>query len=301
MNSNNVPVLITIFNRPETTQKLISALRKVMTTNLYVVADGARANKPGEKQKCEETRQIIETIDWPCNVHKKYFEENHGCDPTIEIALNWFFEQVEMGIIFEDDCLPDPTFFDFADTMLEKYKNDERILHINGSNFQFGKTCGDGSYYFSRYAHSWGYATWRRAWKLYDHNLSTFPRFKTNKQIDEIIKNRTEQKFWLGFFQKLYNNKFPFWDARWTYAIWSHNGMCITPNQNLVENIGWQGDATHTDAGEKITNRLMTPMQNIIDPSTKNICEEADWRTFWHYYYRSFWQKLQYKIRHFLK
>lgn len=295
------PILLIIFNRPDTTRRVFEAIRKVKPLKLYVTADGPRLNRNGEVDLCKKTRQLIENIDWLCEVHRKYYDENHGCDPTIEAGLNWFFENEEKGIILEDDCLPDITFFKFAEKMLEKYKDDKYVMHVNGSNFQEGIKIGDGDYYFSRYSHSWGWATWRRSWKLYNHELSSFPGFKKNKSIDKILKNSKEKDFWLVFFQKLYIGKFPFWDSRWTYTIWENGGVSITPNENLIENIGWGKDATHTNGHEKITDRPTVPLLEIRDPSTKNINEEADVYTFFHYYHRSFWQKLLYKLRGLIK
>lgn len=297
----NTPILLIIFNRPEVTKKLVAALSKVKPSNIFVVADGPRKDRPGEEKLYAETRVVIETINWPCTIQKKYSDINQGCDPTIEAGVSWFFNKVEAGIILEDDCIPDPTFFDFAIVMLDKYKDDEKIMHINGSNFQYGKTWGNGSYYFSSYPHSWGWATWKRAWKNYDHNLSSFPEFNKNKIIDNILTKKTEKKFWLGFFQKIYNGKFPFWDSRWTYNIWSHGGICITPNQNLVNYLGYGNDATNTFYFEKTRIREVNPLFELVHPHSEEVIKEADQKTFWNYYYRSFWQKLYYKIHSLLK
>jgi len=296
-NATKLPILITIFNRPETTRRLVEALAKVRPEVIYVIADGARKEKAGETEKCTATRKIFDEIGWPCIVHKKFFDDNHGCDPTIEAGVNWLFENEETGIILEDDCVPDPTFFTFAAEMLEKYKDDTRVMHINGSNFQNDAIRGDGSYYFSRYSHSWGWATWRRAWQKYESKLKTFPEFTRSGSLDNIVQKPAENKFWLSFFKKIYEGKFPFWDSRWTYSIWSSGGTCITPNQNLIDNIGWGSDATHTGKEKLLRNRPVAPMARIVHPSKMKTDEDADEYTFYNYYYRNFWQKASYKLQ----
>ncbi|MEW6491011.1 MAG: glycosyltransferase family 2 protein, partial [Cyanobacteriota bacterium] len=161
------PVVFIIFNRPDTTQKVFEAIRQAHPPLLFVIADGPRPNKPGEDQKCAATRAIIDQVDWDCEVLTNYSEINLGCERRVSSGLNWVFDTVEEAIILEDDCLPHPTFFSFCEELLDYYRNDQRVMVITGQNVQFGRKRTDYTYYFSRYNHCWGWASWRRAWRSY--------------------------------------------------------------------------------------------------------------------------------------
>jgi hypothetical protein len=289
------PVLLIIFNRPEKTQKIFDKLQIIKPNKLFISADGPRLDRKLDKELCEETRDILEKIDWPCEVYKKYSNTNISCDPHIEKAVSWFFENVEQGIILEDDCIPNYSFFIFCEALLEKYANDFNIMHINGSNFQFGKKRGEGSYYFSQYAHSWGWATWKRAWKHYDSKMQSFSTFEKNNIISIKFSTLRQQIFWLNFFRKLYQGKYSFWDSKWAYTIWSLGGICITPNVNMIANIGHGPGSTHTIFKDKL-NQKAEEMAAIIHPLSIDINTNADEATFNVYYYRTFMQKVIYKI-----
>jgi hypothetical protein len=163
-----------IFRRPDFTSRVFEQIRNVRPARLYIAADGPRSGREGEQQLCIETRAIIEQIDWDCELKTLFREKNLGCKMAISSAIDWFFEQEEEGIILEDDCLPNQSFFRFCDTMLEKYRNDDRIRHISGCNLQHGKKWGTASYYFSNLTHAWGWANWRRVWKDYDRDLKLY-------------------------------------------------------------------------------------------------------------------------------
>lgn len=293
------PILLIIFNRPENTQKVFAEIRKIKPVKLFISADGHREGKSGEKELSEEARKIVEAIDWPCEVSKKYSETNMGCDPHIESAVTWFFEHVDRGIVLEDDCVPNVSFFSFCDTLLEKYASDPHVMHINGSNFQFGKKRGDESYYFSEYAHSWGWATWRRAWAHYDSKMESFPSFEHSNKIYCVFSTSQQRFFWLNFFRKLHQGKYSFWDSKWAFAIWSSGGVCITPNVNLIANVGYGAGATHTFLKEKL-NQKSEEMAGLSHPSSVIVDTKADEATFAVYYYRSFIQKVIYHLFKFL-
>jgi hypothetical protein len=173
----NTPVLFLIFNRPNTTEQVFEAIAKAKPRCLFVAADGPRTDKEGEAEKCQAVRDIIKRVDWDCEVKTLFREQNLGCKEAVSSAITWFFEQVEEGIILEDDCLPSDSFFSFCAELLEKYRDDKRIMMISGDNFQDGIQRGDASYYFSSVPWIWGWATWRRAWRLYDREMQTFPSF----------------------------------------------------------------------------------------------------------------------------
>ncbi|HNR86816.1 MAG TPA: hypothetical protein PKM65_00580 [Spirochaetota bacterium] len=265
--SHGTPILFIIFNRPETTRLVFERIRQAKPTRLFVSADGPRSSVPDEAERCREARAIVERIDWDCEVKTFFKDSNCGCRVMVSSAITWFFDNVEEGIILEDDCLPDMSFFPFCAELLERYRNDNRIYMISGNNFQFGVKRGTGSYYFSKTNHIWGWASWRRAWRQYDVTLASFPEFKRNNIIQNIFVKKKEQRQWMRNFQLVYNGKLNTWDHQWAYAILTNNGMSIMPNVNLVSNIGFATGATHTTAGGNIFADMKTePIGEIIHP-----------------------------------
>ena len=257
------PVALLIFNRPDTTARVFEAIRQAKPPKLLVVADGPRADKPDDIEKCKAARAIVEGVDWDCEVLKNYSDLNLGCGKRPATGITWVFEQVEEAIIFEDDCVPHPTFFQFCEELLEYYRNDERIMVISGNNFQFGRSCTDYSYYFSRYNHIWGWASWRRAWKYFDYDLKLWPKIRKEDWITSILENRKVVKYWTKNFQRTYEGDPTVWDYRWTFACWIQNGLTILPNVNLVSNIGFGEDATHTIASKSRVANLPVKEMNF--------------------------------------
>ena len=147
-----------LFNRADTTQKVFDKLREIKPTRLFVAGNCRRPGVPSDIASCQAVRDIFKAIDWPCEIKTNFRETNIGMQPHWRLAIDWFFESVDGGIILEDDCVPNGSFFVFCEDLLERYKNDETIMHINGSNFQFGCKRGDASYYISKYPHIWGWA-----------------------------------------------------------------------------------------------------------------------------------------------
>jgi hypothetical protein len=244
---NKLPILFTVFNRADTAVEVMKAIRQYQPERLYLAADGPRANKPGEDVACQETRSQLEAlIDWPCEVKKLYREQNKGCKLAMSEAITWFFENEEMGVILEDDCLPHPSFFNYMTEVLTKYADDERIMMVSGDNFQAGQQRGEGSYYFSMYPHIWGWGSWRRAWQKYNVAIPDFPEFVRSEQIKLIFENPAEQTHWLNLFQQAYDNKINTWDYQWVYTIFKNGGLVAAPNVNLISNIGFGNNATHT-------------------------------------------------------
>lgn len=245
----DTPILLVAWRRPDKVAKVISSLRVIKPQNIYVACDGPIQNNPEELDKVLKTRLVIDReIDWDYKSLKKLLSDNNkGCKEGVVSALNWFFENEEEGIIIEDDCLPHPDFFEFAKIMLEKYRNDKRIWCISGNNFQKNQIRGDGSYYFSIYPHVWGWATWKRCWKEYDIDMKTWPRFKKEKLLDSIFSRKMEANYWEKLFDNMYYHGKPdTWDYQWLYVCLKNNALSVIPNTNLVENIGYGNDATHT-------------------------------------------------------
>jgi capsular polysaccharide biosynthesis protein len=239
-----IPIVFLIFNRPDTTARVFETIRQAKPPKLLIVADGPRSDRPDDIENCKAARAIVEKIDWDCEVFRNYSEVNLGCRKRVISGLDWVFEQVEEAIILEDDCLPHPTFFRYCQELLEKYRNDTRIMMISGDNFQFGRNKTEHSYYFSRYGHIWGWATWRRSWLLFDESMSTWPERRDQKWLEQLLGNEQAAVFWTRIFQGVYDG-FNTWDYIWIFTLWSHNGLTILPNINLISNIGF-GSGTHT-------------------------------------------------------
>jgi hypothetical protein len=240
------PVAFFIFNRPDTTRRVFAEIAKVKPSKLLVVADGPRPDRVGEAERCAQARAVIEAVDWPCEVLTDFSPTNLGCKNRMSSGLDWVFSTVEEAILLEDDCLPHPDFFPYCETLLERYRHDERIMTISGVNFQNGRQRGDGSYFFARYCHVWGWASWRRAWQHYDVAMASFPAFVEQDVLARIFPDPRMQRHWLGLFRSAYEGRVDTWDYQWVYALWSQNGLAIMPNVNLVTNIGFSDSATHT-------------------------------------------------------
>ena len=246
------PILFIIFNRPETSNRVFQAIRRVQPPKLYIAADGPRKNNSRDELKCEETRQIIKTIDWDCEVHTLLRDENLGCGPGVSSAITWFFENEPEGIILEDDCLPSQTFFKFCSELLEKFRDDTRVMEIGGNNFEKPNDREKKySYRFSNLTQIWGWATWRRAWNFFDFNMGHYKEIKEKKYIENYYNSIAEREFFEYIFKKMYggdeqtNTKYT-WDYQWQFACHIHSGLTVVPNQNLVQNIGFGENATHT-------------------------------------------------------
>lgn len=237
----NTPILLIAFNRPDTTAKVFEQIRKLKPKHLYIAVDGARTNKSGEKEKCEQVKDIFKNIDWDCDTHTLFRDKNLGCKMGVSSAITWFFENVEQGVIIEDDILLDPSFFNFAEELLEYYKDDEEVMEIHAVNFQPKKRT-ENSYYFSKYALVWGWATWRRAWAKYDVAIKDY-----NKTIlEEIISDSKVIEKFDSNLRQIMKGTLDTWDFQWNYTIWKNKGLTITPETNLCANIGFGSDATHT-------------------------------------------------------
>ena len=245
------PLLLITWSRPHTLRQVINAIRPVAPTRLFVACDGPNPEQPGETEKVAATRAVIEhEIDWPCQIERLYSDVNQGCRLGVSRAITWFFEQVEEGIILEDDCVPHPDFFPYCTTLLESYRHDTRVWCISGNNFQNGQWRGDGSYYFSRYNHCWGWASWRRCWQHYDADLSQWPDLRESGLLDTIFEDPLERNYWSRIWQRLDDESKPdTWDYQWTFTCLANGGLTALPNQNLVNNVGFGVDATHTKEG----------------------------------------------------
>jgi hypothetical protein len=294
----DTPILFLIFNRPGTTERVFQTIRAIRPRQLFVSADGPRLSKKNEQLQCEETRSIIRNIDWDCTLKTNFSEKNLGCRVAVSSAIDWFFANVNEGIILEDDCLPDQSFFPFCESLLQKYRRDLRIMHINGVNCQDGVLRGNGSYYFSGLSHVWGWATWKRAWDAYDVNIATYPEFLATNMLQDMFPLQAMQRYWRKRFDLVFNRLKDTWDFQWQYSLSINNGLCITPNVNLVSNIGFNLNATHTiDNFHSLANRPTSSLASIVHPPFVSADHAADRYEFRKYVephkFKKLWQLIR--------
>ena len=243
----STPVAFIVFNRPETTLRVLAAIRAYRPHMLLVVADGPRIARLDEVERCRAVQAIIDQgVDWPCEVRRCVSAVNLGCRYRLASGIDWVFSQVEEAIILEDDCLPHPSFFAYCDELLARYRDDERVGMISGDQFLPRRHVA--SYRFSAYGHIWGWASWRRAWRHYDVNLADWPQRRREDWLNSHRRNSDEAWFWREQFDRVYSGLVNTWDYQWTYACWKSGQMAILPEVNLISNIGFAMDATHTTA-----------------------------------------------------
>tara|TARA_A100001388_G_scaffold274668_1_gene258691 strand:+ start:226 stop:1173 length:948 start_codon:yes stop_codon:yes gene_type:complete len=241
------PILILVYNRSKYLDRLISILRNIKAKNIYVSFDGPKKNQ-FDIIKCNNVKKEIEKINWKCHISKNYLKVNNGCKKGVSKGLKWFFSNVDRGIILEDDCQPNSDFFIFLEWALNKYKKNNKIGGITGNNFLKNKIHIKETYYYSKYAHCWGWATWKRTWLKYDKNIKFWKDFKSSKLWNKYIDNEIEKKYWEKIFNNVKNNSLDSWAYPWMLSIWRNNQMIITPKKNLVLNLGFSLEATHTNS-----------------------------------------------------
>ena len=249
------PVAFLIFNRPETTARVFAEIARVKPPILLVVADGPRSDVTGEAERCADARAIVENgIDWQCDVRTNYAESNLGCKRRISSGLDWVFDAVDEAIVLEDDCLPHPTFFRFCEELLKRYRDDERIMTISGDNFQFGRQRTRYSYYFSRYFHCWGWASWQRAWKYYDADMALWPEMDVGGWLRDLLQDPSAARYWTEVFRATRQGHIDTWDYQYLFTHWSRGALSIIPAANLVSNIGFGAHSTHTHGSSRLAN-----------------------------------------------
>jgi hypothetical protein len=277
MDRLTTPVALFIFNRPDTTERVFEAVRQARPERLLIVADGPRDTRPGEAARCEATRAIVDRVDWECRVSTNYANANLGCKRRITSGLQWVFEQTEEAIILEDDCLPAPSFFSFCQTLLERYRHDERVLLIGGDNFLGARARNTDSYYFSKYTFIWGWASWRRALQRYDAEMKTWPAYLAAGRLHEDCSNSAERRYWQSRFNAAYTGRVDTWDYQLLYACWYHRMLAIAPEKNLVSNIGFSPAATHVTLYDSATHDLPTAdIWDLVHPTRVEQDRSAD-------------------------
>jgi len=288
--SFNTPILFLVFNRPESTQQVINAISVVKPANLFIAADGPRVNKKNENKLCSNVRDIVmKSITWHCEVKTLFREKNLGCGLAVSEAITWFFGQVDQGIILEDDCLPSTSFFEYCEILLERYKNYEKIGMISGNNFRLGELPLKESYGFTKYPHIWGWATWKRAWALYDYKMKSWENDIKNGLLQKVFKDQDQVNYWAKTFCEHRSANCDTWDYQWSYACWKHDMLSIEPSLNLIQNIGFSDDATHTNCDPntlKYGNQKSNSISIQEHPIHIVTNEDSDNLTFLNRYYK---------------
>jgi hypothetical protein len=241
------PVLFLVFNRPDTTAQVFERIRAAKPPRLYVSADGPRADRKGELEACLAVRAIATQVDWPCELKTLFQDHNLGCKMGVSTGISWFFDQEPEGIILEDDVVPVPSFFDYCDELLEKYRLDKRVGMISGSNLVSSRVkCGD-SYFFSKIPLIWGWAAWRRSWQQYDVSITEWPSWDRNGGLEKLFPGKPlVTSYWRDAFERVFHGKLNTWDYQLMFARWRHGGLTIIPTNNLTDNLGYGLNATHT-------------------------------------------------------
>jgi hypothetical protein len=261
VNQLETPVALLVFNRPEHTRRVFAAIAAARPVRLLIIADGPRANRNGERQLCDDVRKVVAAVDWPCNVETNFSEENLGCCRRVISGLDWAFSLVEEAIIVEDDCLPDPTFFPYCAELLKRYRDCDQVGIIGGFNPMQQSFPFPYSYYFTRTVPIWGWATWRRTWQKYDEHLTTWPAVKQGKLLERAWGERGPSKLWTRIFDNTHAGVgADTWDYQLVYSLWTRNLLNVIPCRNLIQNIGFGEEATHTrnaDPGLKLQRQKL--------------------------------------------
>ncbi len=271
-------VVLIIFNRPSHTQRVFSAIEAARPKKLYLVSDGPRESVPGDVGLVEECRDIVSRVNWPCEVKTNFAQTNLGCRNRVVSGLDWVFSEVEEAIILEDDCLPSGDFFSFMSEMLKLYKNDRRIGSVSGSNSLRATNTQFGSYFFSAFPEIWGWGTWSRVWEKYDSSISSWPELRQTDLLEKVLRTSEGVRFWRSVLDDVHSEKIDTWDYQLSLVHWVENWLTVLPNVNLVSNIGFGADATHTlSSNNPFANAKVYPLElPLAHPKTVERHAEHD-------------------------
>jgi hypothetical protein len=296
------PIIFFIFNRPETTELVFKKIEKARPRKLLLISDGPRSSRPNEISLVSESRSIAQNVTWNCEVFTNFSEENLGCKKRLSSGLDWAFKLVTEAIILEDDCLPSDSFFRFCDEMLDRYRNDKQIGIIGGVNFQPLNRNIVADYYFTKYTHIWGWATWADRWLgSYDVQIKSWPEIKAKKALKNILPRFGELKYWEDIFDRVHANEIDTWDYQWVFANWIANRINILPSENLISNIGFGADATHTKGYSELANLASKELAfPLTHPEKVEVNSEADKHTDKICFRRSLYKRLLGKVGQFI-
>lgn len=238
-------VVLLAFNRPEATRRVMGALRQQRPARLLVAVDGPRREVPEDCAAVAQVREIVDQVDWPCEVSTRFSDTNLGCRYGPESAITWAFEQVDRAVVLEDDCVPTADFFRFSAELLERFADDQRIMGIGGHRWEFPDVAEGPSYFFSRYAATWGWATWADRWRRVDRALSDWPTVRTSRWLADLLADPWATQYWTGVFDQMMEGR-DAWDYAVQYSLWRSDGLWVRPSVGMIQNIGFGPDATHT-------------------------------------------------------
>jgi hypothetical protein len=292
-----------VFNRPEPTRRVLEAVRQARPGQLLVVADGPRANRPGESELCAQTRALFEGLDWDCEVLTHYAEANMGCKRRVGSGLQWVFATVPEAVILEDDCLPEPGFFRFCDEMLERYREDPRVHMVRGTNVLRGARVSGDSYYFSRFYNIWGWASWARAAQDYDYEMRRWPELREAGFLERYLPKPEMVALVRHFFDETYAGRIDTWDYQWSLNGWLRGAWSIVPEHNLVSNIGFGAGATHEHNERAMLSRLPTaplefPLRHPPQVAVLEGTDELEWNNVYIPRQRSLLQRARSRLKH---
>lgn len=256
-----IPVLIIAYRRADTTRKVLESVRRARPRSLYLACNAPHPDRPAELAQCKEVRSLFDELDWQCDQHRLFRDEHLCAKDSISSAISWFFEHETQGIILEDDCVPSPSFFQFCDELLQRFSDDQRVGMISGDNFQFGRLRGNASYYFSRYCHIWGWATWRDRWATYDPDMHLWPAYR--QRLLRELENPLQRAYWGTIFDLTHAGAIDTWDYQWLFSNWINHRVSVMPQANMVSNIGFGEQAHHT---KKLTRAANVASQSLSFP-----------------------------------
>lgn len=248
------PVVLIAFNRPEQTKRTLECIRQAAPEDLFLIVDAPRDNRPDDAEGCAAVRTVLENIDWPCRVHRRYADANLGSAANIELGLDWVFSQVSSAIILEDDCVADPTFFRFCTELLERYHDDERVAYLGGAAPEVPAELFEGaSYAFTAFASIWGWATWKRAWeahravypRLHEGGDHTSVRTEPIDWSHTLLQSTAGKRFFSNAGAQM-DKKTATWAIHWCISVIASRSLAIAASSVLVKNIGFGEDGTNT-------------------------------------------------------
>lgn len=285
----DTPVALFVFNRPEKTASVLDRIADAEPPELYIVADGPRDEVPSDEQACVETRAVVDEVEWPCDVHRNYAEQNLGCFERIWTGIEWVFENASEAILLEDDCLPHPDFFPFCETMLERYRDDERVMDVGGTNPLETWKDDRQDYHFSHGGMLWGWATWADMWAKYDPEMKLWEDPEVRERVRDVIADEDQWRYAKRVYQRTYDGKIDTWDYQWGFTRHINSGLSVVPARNLVSNTGYGEGATHTTDEENSKANLPTQSLSFPIEPRQSVAVDRAYDRAYHELRRSIW------------
>lgn len=270
----DTPILYLIFNRPDLTKITFESICNIKPRKLFIAADGPRLENSSDELNCMIVREyVLSKINWTCELHILFRDENLGCGKAVSSAISWFFNNVDEGIILEDDCLPDYSFYRFCSELLQYHRNNERVMSISGSNLLGNSWCNSEESYLWGFGGIWGWATWKRAWIKYDFKMNLLKDENSKCKLKKYFKNSNWFNYYYSLFKSVDSFKVDTWDAQWLFSIAISDGLCINPSVNLVQNLGFNQNATHTKDANSFMNGLFYNSINfpLVHPKNNSV------------------------------